>query len=100
MTMHNVLEELFYGNLNPGYKQMVHGSEFAKATKAVSDSEERVCKLLDDKDKELFAKMTAARGKLNGLTACEYFIEGFRLGARIGLAVMSDDTENLKSITD
>jgi len=99
--MHNdILSELFYGNINPGDKQFRRNSEFGKTADIVGKAEERLRELLDDEGKSVLDKLMSGQMALDGITAREHFIDGFRLGARIALAIMDDSSENLFPITD
>lgn len=86
--MQEVLNELFYGNINPNAKQFSRNSEYGKAVKTVSDCEEKLLTLLSGKELELFEKLMKAQGESGLIHGREYFVEGFRLGARIALEIM------------
>lgn len=86
--MQEILSELFYGNIHPNEKQFIRNSEYGKAIKTVSDCEGRLMTLLSGKELELFEKLLKAQGDSSHINGREYFIEGFRLGARIALEVI------------
>lgn len=96
----DILAELFYGNINPGDKQFKRKSEFGKVSDTIGKAEERFRELLDDEGKAVLDKLMSAQMTINGITAKEYFIDGFRIGARIALAIGYNDSENLLPITD
>lgn len=97
--MRKILEELYFGNINPNEQQFIRGTEFEKAMRSLSDSENKLTDLLDGKEKKLFLDLVNAQGIINGTTSVESFINGFRLGARITLEIMSDEDGCLRDIT-
>lgn len=89
--MQSTLKELFYGNINPNAKQFVRNSEYDKALTIVSNCEEKLNALLSGKELELFEKLMKAQGESSFLNGQEYFIDGFRLGAKIALEIMDQN---------
>ncbi|OQB12601.1 MAG: hypothetical protein BWY15_02164 [Firmicutes bacterium ADurb.Bin193] len=86
--MARVLEELYYGNIDPNTKSFQLGSSFHKAMQTVSDNEEKLLLLLTGKEKDLFIDLVNAQSEILGTTSLETFIEGFRLGAKFGIEIM------------
>ena len=97
--MRKMLEELYFGNINPNEQQFIRGTDFDKSMRVLSDSENKLTELLDGKEKKLFLDLVNAQGIINGTTAVESFINGFRLGARIALEIMGDEDGGLRDIT-
>ena len=97
--MRKMLEELFYGNINPNERSFIRDSAYGKAVQTMSESEDKLTELLDGKEKKLFLDLVNAHDLINGTTAMEGFINGFRLGARIALEIMSDEDGCLRDIT-
>lgn len=97
--MRKMLEELFYGNINPNEKQFIRGTDFDRAMRTLSENEDKLTELLDGKEKKLFLDLVNAQSSVNGITAVEGFINGFRLGARIALEMLSDEDGCLRDIT-
>ena len=64
----NILEEFYYGNVNPQEKCFKRESEFATFVKIVSDNEEKLSAYLG--------------GEILDTETRERFIEGWKLGAR------------------
>ena len=85
--MRKLLEELYYGNINPNEKQFIKNTDFDKAMHALSQNEDKLTELLDGKEKKLFLEFVNAQSIINGTTSVESFINGFRLGARIALEI-------------
>jgi len=98
--MRKTLEELYYGNIRPGEKQFVKNTPFDKAMHTLADSERRLTEALEGEEKKLFLDMSGAQSEINGVTAMESFICGFRLGGRIALEIMSEDDGCLIDVED
>lgn len=81
--MNRTLQDLYYGNINPVTKSVDRSSELYGLMKIVSDSEEKMLRLLQGEEKTLFEQFSNAYIALNSKTAEERFIEGFRLGASL-----------------
>ena len=89
--MRKTLEDLYYGNISPAEQQYMRNTDYDKAIRTVSEKEEQLKLLLDEKEQELLKELVTAQVDLNGITAMENFIIGFRLGLRLGVEVMDDD---------
>jgi len=96
--MRKTLENLYYGNIAPGEQQFNRNTDYDKAMRILSECEEKLRLLLGEKEKELLASMVSAQSTVNGITALENFILGFRLGVRIGVEVMEDSDGSLTEI--
>jgi len=94
-----MLEELYFGNINPNEKQFIRNSDFDRAIQIISANEAKLTELLDGKEKNLFLQLVNAQSEINGITGVESFICGFRLGARIVIEIMSEDDGCLVDIT-
>lgn len=85
-----ILEDLYYGNINPNEKCFQKNSEYAKFAHIVIENEEKLTAFLAalpnaEEERHLFSQMVNAQSELSGFTEYERFIEGFRLGAIIML---------------
>ena len=98
--MRRILEELYFGNINPNERHFLRGTDYDKALSTFSRSEDKLTELLDGKEKSLFLDLVNAQSVLDGTAALEHFIQGFRLGARIAIEVMYDNDGCLVDITD
>lgn len=97
--MRRMLEELYFGNINPNEKQFVRNSNFARALKTISANEEKLTEFLEGKEKDLFLQLVNAQSEIDGIVNVESFISGFRLGARIAIEIMNEDDGCLVDIT-
>ena len=79
----NILEELYFGNVNPNIGSFDKGSPYGKAMKIISNNEDKLMELLEGKQKELLIGFSNAQCELKGITAVNKFTLGFRLGALI-----------------
>lgn len=91
--MRKTLENLYYGNISPSEQQYTRNIKYDKAIRTVSEKEEQLKNLLAEKERALLKEMVTAQITLNGITAEENFILGFRLGMRLGIEIM-DDTDS------
>ena len=96
--MQRILEELYFGNIDPNSKQFIRGSDFDKAMRVIAENEEKLTERLSDQDKSLFCEFSNAQSEINSMTAVENFILGFRLGAKIMLEVMGGESGCLRDI--
>lgn len=48
---------------------------------------------MNDEEKEIFEKFTECNNEMHGIAESEAFVQGFILGARIIIEVMSKDIE-------
>ena len=86
----NILEDLYYGNINPNEKQFNRKSEYAKFAKIITDNEEKLTAFLNalpnaNDEQHLFSQMINAQMEISDFSEFERFMEGFRLGASIML---------------
>ena len=83
----NIIEELYYGNINPVEKEFKRDSSYAKFMKIFSENEHKLYSFFEEhkEEKELFTAMCSA---LLDFGERERFIEGFRLGARFLLDML------------
>lgn len=81
----NILEEFYYGNVNPQEKCYKRGSEYATFVKIVSDNEGKLTASLDGEEQHLFSRLMNAQSEILDTETRERFIEGWKLGARFML---------------
>jgi hypothetical protein len=81
----NILEELWYGNINPCELEIPKDSELDKALKEIIHNEEQLNNTLTYEQKQLLDNLKTSQLKFNSLTECEVFGKGFKLGVKIML---------------
>lgn len=92
------LKSFYHGNLSPADRQMVHGSDAARAVAELSEAEHRLAQALPPELQPLMECVAKAQGKVDVIMAETNYIDGFRTGARFMLEIMDDVHENLKPI--
>ncbi|NLO43145.1 MAG: hypothetical protein GX109_08980 [Bacteroidales bacterium] len=85
-----VLEDLYYGNINPYEKFFNRKSEYAKLAKIITENEEKITAFLNalpnsEEEQHLFSQMINAHSEITQFSEFVRFMEGFRLGASIML---------------
>ena len=81
--MKNMIEELYYGNIDPQGYSCRPNSPVKRASDAGTDPEEELLKSPDGEDRDLFLRFCNAYSEFLGESELETFITGFHLGARI-----------------
>lgn len=85
--MTSILEDLFYGNIDPNANQFDCKSEYGKFVKIVLDNEEKLTAYLGGEEQHLFSQLINAQSEILRFSELERFIEGFQLGAKFMLDV-------------
>jgi len=96
--MRNILEDLYYGNICPSDQIVMERSDYAEAFKTVVGGEGYLDEVLHETEKKALKKLVEAYGQLLTITSREMFIQGFRLGVRMGIEVMDDDADGIKDL--
>ena len=81
--MKKVLEDLYFGEIQPNISDYDENPRLKKSAQVVDENEEILLKILDGKERKLFLDLVNAQGEVDGNSAVENFINGFKLGARI-----------------
>lgn len=81
----NILEEFYYGNVNPQEKCFKRESEYATFVKIVSDNEEKLSAYLGGEEQHLFSQLMNAQSEIISIKTRERFIEGWKPGAKFML---------------
>ena len=88
----SILEELWYGRINPSQRTQPDDKSASELTEQIVEKEDELAALLSDETKEIMDQMRDKQLDLSTLNERKAFISGFRLGARIMLEVM-DETD-------
>jgi len=80
--MSSVIEELYYGNLEPQELTTEITPKLQKKLGQLVKKEEELSAILPQKEKELFSKYVSAYNEFSSIGNSDSFISGFRLGAR------------------
>ena len=88
----SILEELWYGNVNPGELNIKKHSPCKELLALMIRHQDDLLSRLNDEEKEIFEKYAEAASEMYSHTNREVFISGFTLGVKIMAEVfMSDD---------
>ena len=94
-----ILNEFYRGNLSPADRQMIKGSEIARAMDELSAAETMLEQSLPPELLPVLKHLSDAQLTVNSLTAESCYVDGFRTGAKFMLAVHDDNADrNLKPI--
>ena len=97
--MRKILEELFYGNIRANEQAAGQNADYDEAMRIHLESEDKLTALLEGKEKKLLVELLNAQGVIDGNLMVDNFVKGFRLGARIGMEIMSDEDGCLRDNT-
>ena len=93
-----ILEELWYGNINPNERDVKPGSRQHKLGALIVRNEKDLLPMLSEQAKDIYEKLRDCQSELYGINECEAFCIGFRLGARITYEAMEGN--DIPSIDD
>ena len=85
-----LLEEFWYGNIEPTDYDTDVGKEYKEALRLISRNEEKLQATMTDEQKELFSRYADAVREYQTIAECLLFQNSFKLGARMMLEVMEE----------
>ena len=80
--MSSIIEELFYGNLEPQELTTEITPKLKNKLSELVKKEEELTSKLSEEEKELFLNYVSEYNELSSISISDGFISGFRLGAR------------------
>ena len=83
-----ILEELWYGNINPLEDSTDGNTEVKKLLSLVGRNRDKLCETMTEQQKADLAKYDDSVNEMYGIIEQEVFKYGFRLGAKIMLEVL------------
>ena len=86
----NILEEFWYGNLDPAEYDARPSEEYKELIRLISRNEEKLLATMTDEQKDLFSRYTDCVREFQAMAECLLFQNSFRLGARMMLEVMEE----------
>ena len=86
----SVLEELWYGNLEPSEFSFSSGQEYKELLHLVSCSEEKLLSTMTQEQKELFSRYSDCVREFQSLTELLLFQSSFKLGAKLMAEIMAE----------
>ncbi len=94
----DILRDLYYGRLSPWEMTFCKSSEYAKALTEVVACGDRIRELLNKADCALVDKMENAQNHILDQAEREYFLIGFRLGAKMMLSILNGESDTFREI--
>ena len=85
-----ILEELWYGNIEPTEFTASSDREYQKALQKICQSEETLMASLTEEQKALFSQYTDCVNRFQSMETYYLFQNSFRLGARMMLEIMEE----------
>ena len=84
----NVLEEFWYGNLDPAEYDANPSEEYKELIRLISRNEEKLLATMTDAQKDLFSRYQDCEREFQAMAECLLFQNSFRLGATILLEIL------------
>ena len=86
-----VLEEFWYGNIEPAEYDAYPNAEYKEMHQRISRNEDKLLATMTDAQKELFSRYADCVREFRAMAECLLFPNSFRLGARMMLEVLSEE---------
>ena len=86
----HILEELQVGSIRPGERTFKQNSQQSRTIKELTKREEKLDAALSKEQKSLLNDYRDAQQELMVIPDCETFIQGFQIGAKIMLDVLTE----------
>lgn len=86
-----ILEEFWYGNIEPMEYDTSSYKEYKKLLELICRNEEKLKATMTDEQKELFSKYTDCVREYQTMADCLLFQHSFKLGVRMMVELMRDD---------
>ena len=84
----NILEELWYGNIQPmELSHIENNAQYKEALQVVNRNYDRLQEGLTEKQKELLMRYAESRNEFSNITELDSFKTGFKLGAGLVIEV-------------
>ena len=88
----SILEEFWYGNIEPAGYDVSASKEYRELLQLISRNEDKLLATMTDTQKELFTRYADCVREYQTIAECMLFQNSFRLGARMMLAVMDESS--------
>ena len=86
----NILEEFWYGNIEPAEYDVSPSKEYKEMLHLISQNEDKLLATMTDSQKELFTRYADCVREYQAMAECLLFQNSFRLGAKIMLEVIEE----------
>lgn len=87
----NVLEEFWYGNLDPAEYDACPDEEYKELLLLISRNEDILLATMTDTQKELFTRYADCVREYQVMAECMLFQNSFRLGGKMMLDILAGD---------
>ncbi len=91
--MSNIIEELYYGNIEPQELNTELSGKLKKKLSKLSEKEEQLTAKLNGEEKEIFLNYASAYTEFSSISNSDSFISGFRLGAKFTYDTFVENTK-------
>lgn len=81
--MSNIIEDLYYGNIEPMESQTDITPKLKEKLRVLSEKEENFRKGLSEENLKLFDEYTRLSARFNSLSCLDSFITGFKMGGKM-----------------
>lgn len=85
----NVLEEFWYGNLDPAEYDACLDEEYKELIRLISRNEEKLLETMTEEQRDIFSRYSDCVREHQALAESLLFQNSFRLGARIMLEILA-----------
>lgn len=90
--MRSVIEELYYGNINPSDREIIRGGTYSHILSLLTRNEDDLVQTLTQAQQDIFEKFKDCTSELSDKNEMTSFVLGFKLGMRLTVeAVISLD---------
>ena len=93
-----ILEELYYGNIDPHTRQVQPDTQLGKMRALLVQNENKIRAMLNEEQKDWFERCKELDGEISELQEQEMFANGFCLAVKIMAEVMN--TMEIPSVDD
>ena len=80
--MYGILEEFYYGNIDPQMREVNKNSKLYKMIFRMEEIEARLLNTLEGEEKEMFATYVDLANQTESASSLDSFLVGVRLGAK------------------
>ena len=86
----NILEEFWYGNIEPTEYDTCPSEEYKEILRLISRNEDKLLATMTDTQKELFSRYQDCVREHQAMAECLSFQNSFRLGARMMQEILEE----------
>ena len=86
----NILEEFWYGNLEPSEYDTSPSTEYKELFQLISRNEKKLLATMTDEQKDQFSRYQDCVREFQAMSECLLFQNSFRLGVSVMLEIMQE----------